>query len=181
MLSYVVDRADRIVEIDGPWDAFAAENGAPHLTRAVVLQQPLLSFVEGAEMKLLVNGLLTRSRAGETLVLPFRCDSPILRRFLLFESFRLADHAVQVVTTVEHVEPRSTPELLEETRPRGTEVLMQCSWCLRVRIEAGHWEEIEDAIAALGLFDGSPIPRITHGICPGCRFDLRGRFGMPPG
>lgn len=30
------------------------------------------------------------------------------------------------------------------------------------------WEEVEKAVAALGLFEQEELPRLTHGICDGC-------------
>jgi hypothetical protein len=175
MLAYVVNVAtDRIVEIDGPWDAFAARNGAPALTRALVLSQSFLSCVDGAEMKQLTSMLLARVRSGQAVSLEFRCDSPGERRHLLFESFRVGDEAIHCATSLLRAEPRPAPALLGSSVARTEEILVVCSWCCRVRLHDAEWVEVEEAIAQLGLFEEPAVPRLSHGVCPICAGLLRG-------
>jgi hypothetical protein len=175
MLTYVVNvAADRIVEIDGPWDAFAASNGAPALTRAAVLSQSFLAHVVGAEMKQLVSMLFARVQSGEAVSLEFRCDSPGERRHLLFESFRVGDAAVHCTTSLLRTELRPALALLGSSVPRTEEILIVCSWCCRIRLDASEWVEVEEAIARLGLFEEPSVPRLSHGVCPVCAPLLRG-------
>ena len=175
MLSYVVNvAADRIVEIDGPWGAFAARNGAPALTRAAVLSQSFLSFVAGAEMKQLTSMLLARVRSGEGVSLEFRCDSPGERCHLLFESFRVGDAAVHCATSLLRAEPRPAPAILGSSVARTDAILIVCSWCCRVRLDDSEWVEVEEAIARLELFEDPAVPRLSHGVCPVCAPLLRG-------
>jgi hypothetical protein len=176
MLSYVVNVAtDRIVEIDGPWDAFAARNGAPALTRAAVLSQSFLACVDGAEMKQLTTMLLSRVRSGEAVSLEFRCDSPGERRHLLFECFPVGDAAVHCATSLLRAEPRPVPAILGSSVARTEEILMVCSWCCRVRLDDAEWVEVEESIARLGLFEKPAVPRLSHGLCPACAPLLRAR------
>ena len=127
MLRYAIDTADRIVEIDGPWDEFAAANGAPGLTRAAVLAHPIAVFVAGPEMQTLLVALLKRVREGETIALPFRCDSPAERRELLFESYLRADGLVQCVTTarLRLLEGVAIPRITHGICPQCRAVLRQ--------------------------------------------------------
>ena len=37
---------------------------------------------------------------------------------------------------------------------------------------AGHWVEIEQAVASLRLFEGDSLPHITHTMCDACLEDL---------
>jgi len=181
MLTYVVDVvADRIVEIDGPWDGFAALNGAPLLTRAAARSRSFLSFVAGAEMKELTKGILGRARGGETLALEFRCDSPAERRHLLFECFGLSGAAVQCSTTLLRAEPRPSQRLIDASVARSDDVILVCSWCCRFRLDGPKWVEVEEAVSTLRLFDGTPIPKLTHGVCPACAPVLRGQRLHPP-
>jgi hypothetical protein len=173
LLSYTVDAAGRIVEIDGPWDAFAARNGAPDLMRDAVLSRPLLSFVTGRDMQVLVSALLSRVRSGEPLALEFRCDSPEERRYVLFEAFPLPEAAVLCATSLIRSEPRAPQALIDAAAPRSGRVVVLCSWCLRVKAGAG-WLEIEDGVRALGLLAEEPVPQVSHGICPACLPLLRG-------
>jgi hypothetical protein len=171
-ISYDVDAAGTVVRIDGPWDEFAERNGAPRLTRAAVLSRPLLSFVAGRDMCQLVAMLLTRARSGAVVSLGFRCDAPSERRHLLFEA-HAADGVVRCRSTLLRTEPRDVPLLLDDGRPRSGETVTVCGWCRRVRVTDGRWLEIEDAVEAEALFDGGPVPALTHGICADCASLLR--------
>jgi hypothetical protein len=43
-----------------------------------------------------------------------------------------------------------------------------CSWCSRFRLVGDHWVEAETAVDALGIFQTSTVPDVTHGMCPDC-------------
>lgn len=48
-LFYEIDAFDTIVRIDGLWDRFASENGAPHLSAESILGTLLWDHIAGAE------------------------------------------------------------------------------------------------------------------------------------
>jgi hypothetical protein len=52
-------------------------------------------------------------------------------------------------------------ERLAEIKTRGG-LLPVCSWCLKVRDEAGFWADVDR-----NLLEGTGVP-ITHGLCPEC-------------
>jgi hypothetical protein len=173
VIAFDVDAAGVLVGIDGPWDQFATRNGAPELTRASVLFRPFLSFVHGAEMRQLTAMLLTRVRSGAEVSLGFRCDAPAERRHLLLQGRADAGGIVRCTTTLLRTEPRPVPALLDPVAAHGGETLSVCGWCRRVRLEAARWVEVEEAVAALDLFTGEPVPLLTHGICPDCTSLMR--------
>lgn len=166
-IAFDVDGEGAIVRIDGPWDDFATQNGAPLLTRTAVLWRPFLSFVDGHEMRHLISMLLARVRSGAQVSLGFRCDAPSARRHLLLQAVPIAD-VVRCTSTLLRTELREVPPLLDADRGRSDEVLSICSWCRRVRLADASWAEVEEAVGAWNLFDGGPLPQLTHGICPGC-------------
>ena len=49
VLVYTIDGRDRIDSIEGDWDAFALDNGAPDLIRDQVLGNSIWQFIEGLE------------------------------------------------------------------------------------------------------------------------------------
>src|SRR5436190_2709907 len=106
VIAFDVDAAGVLVGIEGPWDQFAARNGAPELTRESVLFRPLLSFVDGAEMRQLTSMLLTRVRSGAEVSLGFRCDAPAERRHLLLQAHVSDQGVVRCATTPLRTEPR---------------------------------------------------------------------------
>ncbi|MET0552500.1 MAG: hypothetical protein ABW221_05650 [Vicinamibacteria bacterium] len=171
-IAYDVDASDAIVRIEGPWDEFAAQNGAPQLTRPAVLARPFLSFVAGHEMRQLTATLLARVRSGTPISLGFRCDSPSERRHLQLDAMAVGD-VVRCTSTLLRSEPRAVPPLLDPERERSGHSLSVCSWCRRIRVAESGWVEVEEAVAARDLFDGGPLPLLTHGICADCTSLLR--------
>ncbi|MCM2258752.1 MAG: hypothetical protein NDJ94_24220 [Vicinamibacteria bacterium] len=169
ILVYSVDGADRITDITGPWDEFAAANGAPGLTAATQRGKSLPELVTGVEMQLLTTMLLRRARGGTPLRLPFRCDAPDERRFLEMHLQGQGNGGVQIESRLLRAESRLAVALLEDHVPRTDEVVYVCSWCKRARLPRQEWVEIEAAVEELRLFGPGPLPQVSHGICPACR------------
>ena len=80
--AYVIDRANRVVAVDDGWIAFAIGNDAPDLPGRV-LGANLWTFIANATVQDLYSALFQRIRAtGREITIPFRCDSPSVRRFM---------------------------------------------------------------------------------------------------
>jgi hypothetical protein len=138
------------------------------------LGRPLVSFVSGLEMQELTRMLLARVRRGPTLALEFRCDSPCERRHLRMDLSVLTSDGVLCSTTLLRAEPRAARPLIDTGTARTDEVLTICSWCRRIRLPGVRWVEVDHAIEALGLFQETALPQLSHGICVACRDRLRG-------
>ncbi len=167
-IRYRVDAEDRMVEVGGEWETFAAANGVPELTGERLRGRALTSFVSGTEMQSLTAMLLKRARAAGAVEVPFRCDAPGERRFLSMSLRRDADDGVAIETTLLRREPRPPVALWDDRLPRRDDLLVVCSWCKRTRLDV-RWVEVEEAVEALGLFDAPSLPQVSHGICPPCR------------
>lgn len=172
MLSYVVDATNRIIEIEGPWDDFAAANGCPELTRAAVLGRSLFEFVTGADAQEVVGLLLARARGSGSFEVGFRCDAPTRRRFMRLELRPEPYGRVRSSSQLVREETRPAQPLLDPASPRTDALLVICSWCRRVLVR-GSWSEIEEAASELAFLEAEALPRISHGICPPCRTALR--------
>jgi hypothetical protein len=59
--------------------------------------------------------------------------------------------------------------LFDDTLGRSGEFVTVCSWCKRVEVAAGRWQEVEEAVVTLDIFDLLPLPSLTHGVCDACR------------
>lgn len=168
--SYRIDRFDHVLSVDDAWLAFARENDAPELTREHVVGRPLWDFVEGSEMRRLLRLVLSRVRRNDVpLLLPFRCDAPERRRFMRLVLTPLADDEVRIDSVLERQDRQPPIRLLDRRTPRSADVLVLCSLCRRAELPGGEWAEVEDAVVRLDLFGGGPLPRLAHGVCPGCR------------
>lgn len=165
-LSYAVDDRDRLIRVDDGYYRFAAENGWEGAEAS--LGRSLWDFVAGEEVRRLQRLLLRRIREGlRSVELPFRCDSPDLRREM---EIRIAagrsGRVVLFAAKLLNEEEREAQPLLDPGRPRGGGVpLPMCAWCDRFELD-GEWVEVEEAARRLQLFRRSELPPVEHTVCP---------------
>jgi hypothetical protein len=166
---YRVDAADLLVWVDAWWLAFAQENGAPELTEELVLGRCLWDFVGGCATQELYRDIHGRVRStGTAVVLPFRCDSPTVRRHMRLTITREDPAHLFYESVLTRVEPCDFLPILDPAFPRSQAVLTICSCCKRALVEASGWLEIEDAAARLGLFEKPKAPELTYTVCDDC-------------
>lgn len=175
--TYELDGEFRIRAVDAAWSAFALANGAPEL---VVPPGPIgrsiFGYLQDATTADLCRRLFERVRqSGRSVVFPFRCDSPGLRRFLEMTINSQEPAGLHLETRVVRLEARAPVALLERAARRSAQLLVMCSWCKAVEV-AGEWRELEDAVVALRLFEREALPMLTHGICAPCRERLEGEL-----
>ena len=167
-IAYRLDGDDKISDVSTEWGAFARENGAPELAGRTVLGRSIWDFVAGVEARLLWSRLFARSRATrESRPLPYRCDGPDVRRYLVMTLEASIGSDILCVSHVIREEPRESVPLLDPAVPRTGEALIVCSWCRKVSV-GGRWVEVEHAVQMLRLFERAELPFLTHGICPAC-------------
>lgn len=165
---HTVDASGNISGVNDEWVDFAAENGAPELTREGVAGRAVWEFMEGKETRHISRLILEKViKTGRTITLPYRCDSPDLRRFLEMEISKGEGGLVVFKSRILKIEKREHAGLLDTGAPRSEEMLTICSWCRRVRCPDG-WAEVDDAVRTLGLFTMDTLPQITHGMCEDC-------------
>jgi hypothetical protein len=176
--AYVIDPADRVVEVDDGWIAFANANDASDLPERV-LGASLWTFIANDTVQELYSTLFRRIRStGREITIPFRCDSPSLRRYMKLRIGRDAGPAGTLLcrTTLTRVERQSvpfhavTPSLWSTAAAPQEEsegvVMSGCSWCRRVN--ANGWREIDDALMRLPTLFTDPVGLRTTGLCPAC-------------
>ena len=167
-IAYRLDGDDKISDVSADWGEFARENGAPELAGRPVLGRSLWDVVVGAEARLLGSRLFARCRATrESRRLPYRCDGPDVRRYLVMALEAPTGSDILCVSHVMREEPRASVLLLDPGVPRTDEPLLACSWCRKVYV-GGRWVEVEQAVEKLRLFERPELPFLSHGICPAC-------------
>lgn len=178
---YRIDGADCLMEVGGGWSDFAVANAGSTLVPDMVLGRSLWDYVSDLTTRQLYRTILRHVRSdGVPVRFRFRCDGPTMRRLLEMEitpveSGHVAFQVVPVAETARPVVP-----LLDVAHKvaRGGQLLM-CGWCQDVRLPDHRWVRAEDAVAALGLFEGVAIPTVSHGICPTCNDELAGALLDP--
>jgi hypothetical protein len=169
---YRVNNQDLIVFVNEEWDQFAAANGGAHLKADQVLNRSLWSFISDPTTKQLYRQIMKRIRDGRSVRFSLRCDSPNCRRLLEMEVDLREGGAAEFVTRTLWEEDRKIPVLLEPSAARFADWLRVCSWCEKVCVGEA-WTEVEEAVTRLQLFEQSPMPSLTHGICEPCHHTMR--------
>lgn len=167
---YQIDKDDLLVLFNNQWNAFATDNGSPHLLGEKVLKLPLWEFIHDAETRHLHETLLKKVRANKIAIskLPFRCDAPALRRFMEMDILPLADGSIEYRCRTLRTERREPIPLTAADEQGGEYFLRMCSWCKKVDVEKNTWLEIEQAVTLLGLMSAAKIPPISHTMCNAC-------------
>jgi hypothetical protein len=170
-LWYVIDGDDRLVQASTGYFDFAARNDLPEADLA--LGDPLWDSVSGESVRAVQKALVRRvRRSGMTVVLPFRCDGPEVRREQLL-TIGPAEDGEMIVFMTQVVAERQRPRqpLFDRRRQRAKRTVVMCSWCDRVE-EGSAWVEVEQAALALGLSGGGAMPRISYDLCDRCALEL---------
>ena len=88
------------------------ENDTQWLARDAVLHRNLWEFITGAEVIHLYQVLFTLARCSQSpLHVPFRCNSPDLRRHRCLDIVPRDGDALELAGTLLKIEPRATTSL----------------------------------------------------------------------
>jgi len=176
-VAYILDAEDRVAAVDEAWDTFAVAEGAPQLAGGRIIGRPFAASLADAHTRELCALLFQAARqSGRTVVVPFRCDSATVRRFMQLAIEPRPGGELCMSTTLLREEPRPAVALLDETAPRSEDLVRICGWCKRVPLPGGDWVEVEHAMRELGLLERSTLPRLSHGICPTCSARLEAQL-----
>lgn len=166
---YCLDKSDQIVDVDEWWLAFAKENGAGELTRANVVGRLLWDFVCDEPTRTLYQEIHAQVRStGNSIIVPFRCDSPGLKRFMQVKISLAADQRLNYESRMVRVIARAAIHILEPSRERSKAFLTMCSLCKRSLLEPTGWLELQDISLQLRIFDQQRVPQLRYTICPNC-------------
>jgi hypothetical protein len=166
---YTIDDQDAMESVNPAWLAFAQENGAAELTREAVLGRPIWNFIEGRTTRQLYRELIHRVRhTGSALNVPFRCDSPTVRRYMRLEIEALEAGRVQFACEIQRVQLRPYLAILDPQTPRSAGHLTICSCCKRVLLKDVGWLELEDALLRLKPLEEPKAPQLDYSLCDSC-------------
>lgn len=166
---YRIDRDGLLTDFNPQWDRFAAANGSPELSRRKIRRRLLWSFIQDPETRHAHHTLIDRARARRGLIdLPFRCDSPALRRYMEMDILPLDDGGIEYRCRTLRTETRPAMPLDARATEASAAFVRMCSWCKQVDLGGDRWVEIEEAVGPLGLLSRERFPSVTHTICGQC-------------
>jgi hypothetical protein len=160
-----IDDGCRFIYCNAQWDAFAAANGAPELTRDSVLGTNFFDVIP-APLKPYYHGVFREARQSDTIVhVDYECSSPDKYRVYQMQLFPLTDtggfllvHSLRVCLA--HRRKSRDPSESRYLTPEG--MVKMCCHCRRTR-RAG--SETWDWVPSYLNQKSAPI---THGMCPIC-------------
>jgi hypothetical protein len=167
---YRVNREDVLTWVDSWWLAFARENGAPELSAQNVMGRQLWDFLDDEATRGIYQQLHHRVRAsGQSVVVPFRCDSPNLRRHMRLTICPGEEGDLLYESQLLRVEAGVHYRVLDPEEPRGKSFLTICSCCKRALLETHGWLEMDEAVLRSGIFDRKRLPQLRYSFCDECR------------
>jgi hypothetical protein len=63
---------------------------------------------------------------------------------------------------------RQLQMIYDTNAPRSDDILIVCSWCKKINTNGEIWEEVEEVVVSLGLFEFERLPQLSHGMCGDC-------------
>lgn len=161
LTAYTIDRDDRIVDVSPDWDSFACANDGPGACAAHVVGAPLYGAITGDPVRMYMNAIFMRVRAsGETESIPYRCDSPAVRRLYRMTVEPLGQGRIRVTHDLERTDETGRVVEIRTARGRGR-ATPRCSVCCRVKDGEAWRDPFEDG--------RDHALRVVHTVCPACR------------
>lgn len=155
--------------MDDNWSIFAAQNDAQEISGDHILNTNLYDHIEGPDTKHIFKVLFAKIREDKMeRVVHFRCDTPAFRRFMKMRIYSDADKGLVFQTSTIMVEPFKKPLPLLTRLQNGGETILMCSACKKVKIHDDQWQEVEQALETLGLFNQAAPITVSHGFCDDC-------------
>jgi hypothetical protein len=169
VISYTVNSQDRISEVNSAWDEFAEDNDGHSIHSLDVLGTELQSCYADSETASFYDQILQQVRVtGDPTSIPFRCDSPSLKRFLKLSIYPKENGWLRLVSSPIRVQSRVADlNLLDARAVDPTQnVITMCSICKSVQVHKTLWLDIDSAVKILHL--GAKSPPSQQTICPNC-------------
>jgi hypothetical protein len=189
-ISYWLDENNIIRRVDEGWDNNLDETTrSERTTSSGIIGKPLFEFICDDTTRMYMQALLQLIRVKpQTLLRPYRCDTPEHKRFLqmriscddqgwvqishefLKSELRAKRVLFKTVPSGQVPTSQQPDSKLAEEQTHSAEnlenIFIRCSLCNRLHdVELGYWREIEDISLVADL--EQPIP-VRYGVCLKC-------------
>ncbi len=177
---YCVDASDTIVAVDEWWLAFAKENNTTDLDEPSVVGKSLWSFIADYATQKLYKEIHRFVRVtGNPITVPFRCDSPTLRRYMQLTITQRENQQLAYESILLRAVPSRRLSVLDPSEERSAAFLTMCSFCKRSLIEPAGWLEMENIAIKLRMYRKQTVPELRYTVCPECEDQLGGERKLP--
>jgi hypothetical protein len=165
---YELDSEDRIVSASDSWDTFALDNDGEHLVFEKIKGDSIWNYITDTDTQDLYRRIFAAARKGRPVQYFLRCDSPTVRRLLSVHVAPMDEH-LRISTALFRADQREFQELRGSGVNDAPMNIPACSWCEKVLIREGEWQEVEAASAWLDKQKTPAKCRLSYTVCPSCR------------
>jgi hypothetical protein len=171
-IAYQINGRDEIISVNDEWCRYASDHGWAGISPDKVLHRPIYNYITDSTTSSLYQSLFKRVRGGSSVRYQFNCETLSHRRVMEMSVKSVGDGgALEMNARMLGKQARNTLPYGSANNPTEEQFLRACGWCCRIDLE-GFWHEVEDAVARLGMFEFSRLPKLTHGICKECFADM---------
>jgi hypothetical protein len=175
-IAYQINGRDEIISVNDEWCRYASDHGWEGISPDKVLHRPIYNYITDSTTSSLYQTLFKRVRGGSSVRYQFNCESISHRRIMEMSVKSIGDGGgLEMKARMLRKQARKQAPNIQPcesaNNPTEEEFLRACGWCSRIDLE-GFWHEVEDAVARLGMFEFSRLPKLTHGICKECFADM---------
>jgi hypothetical protein len=174
---YSIDSSDRLIFVNPAWLRFQQGDDPVPRQAGEFVGRSLWDVLPGQQVRQIWQILFERVRCARAPVfVPLRADTARERRLIDVQLQPGPDGAIEHTCEPVWNERREPVAVLDAHRPRDDRSLRCCSWCMRVQISMGLWQEVEDAERVLGIGPTGTVPVLEPSVCVTCKQGLLKTF-----
>jgi hypothetical protein len=169
VVSYTLDRNNRIISVGGSWDCFALENDAAGLLAPNVVGRDISDFIVGDSTLMFLLTMINATRLlAKPMTRSYRCDSPQYRRFMEMTLLPGPQDVVEIHHRLLREEPMQYPLNFTVTgNSVSNKLLKRCSMCNWINVR-DTWLEPDEAVQR-GWLENPGTYRVIYGVCESCQ------------
>jgi hypothetical protein len=165
---YRINREDEVIFADNECFQFVSDKNSDNISAENQLRRKLWDLINDDTTENFYRMLLKQVRAGYSVKFKLRCDAPKRQRLLKMTVSLQQNGDVQFGTRAIWTGELRPQNFLNGSISLMDEVIIICSWCNKIKVDEGEWQEIEEYQENLGLFDMEIFPQPSHGMCDNC-------------
>ncbi|MET0754206.1 MAG: hypothetical protein ABWZ66_12570 [Pyrinomonadaceae bacterium] len=165
---YLINNEDEVIFANNEWLEFVSDKDGDDITPENQPRQSLWDLINDNTTEDFYRMLLKQVRAGYSVKFKVRCGAP-RRQTLMRMTVSLQQNGdVQFGARAVWTDELRPQNFLNGSISHMDEVIIICSWCNKIKVDEGDWQEIEEFQKNLGLFDLEILPQPSHGMCDDC-------------
>lgn len=165
---YLINNEDEVIFANNEWLEFVSDKDDDDISPGNQRRQSLWDLINDNTTEDFYRMLLKQVRAGYSVKFKVRCGAPRRQRLMRMTVSLQQNGDVQFGARTVWTDELRPQNFLNGSISHMDEVIIICSWCNKIKIDEGDWQEIEEFQENLGLFDLEILPQPSHGMCDDC-------------